>query len=335
MHLPGLLPAVHRPSGAELRYRAVPDRYLSFPGFTLGPGQWDELEIPVGLAFLFRNSVLGRTVAFYPGPGRGHRVRAVRCRPGTRWWRPTRSWRLLRADVEALLLRAPERGRAGFTCNLVPIDACYELVGRLRLLWRGFDGGSEAHDAHGRVLRDGDGPQPARRRPCNRRQAMSDLTFSVVDVFAEPYAAAPQLTARLRIEESTDAGDPRDRAALPRSASNRNGVATARTRRAGCSTCSGRGTGGSTPSSRSCGCSAARWSRGSRHHRGRPRDAVHLRLRGDLVEVPARAARGDDPGRLSVLRDRVHPRRERLRRANRSHGTGRRRTRSRSRCGRT
>jgi Family of unknown function (DUF6084) len=32
---------------------------------------------------------------------------------------------------------------------------------------------------------------------------MTDLTFSVVDVFAEPYAAAPQLTARLRIEEST------------------------------------------------------------------------------------------------------------------------------------
>jgi len=54
---------------------------------------------------------------------------------------------LLRADVEALLLRAPERGRAGFTCNLVPIDACYELVGRLRQLWRGFDGGGDAHAA--------------------------------------------------------------------------------------------------------------------------------------------------------------------------------------------
>jgi len=32
---------------------------------------------------------------------------------------------------------------------------------------------------------------------------MSDLSFSVVDLFAEPYAVAPQLTARLRIEEST------------------------------------------------------------------------------------------------------------------------------------
>ena len=33
---------------------------------------------------------------------------------------------------------------------------------------------------------------------------MSDLAFTVADVFAEPYAAAPQLTARLRIQESTD-----------------------------------------------------------------------------------------------------------------------------------
>ncbi len=32
---------------------------------------------------------------------------------------------------------------------------------------------------------------------------MSDLGFSIIDVFAEPYAAAPQLTARLRILESS------------------------------------------------------------------------------------------------------------------------------------
>ena len=32
---------------------------------------------------------------------------------------------------------------------------------------------------------------------------MSAYTFTVLDVFAEPYAAAPQLTARIRVEEST------------------------------------------------------------------------------------------------------------------------------------
>jgi hypothetical protein len=34
---------------------------------------------------------------------------------------------------------------------------------------------------------------------------MTDLAFCVADVFAEQYAAAPQLTARLRIEESSGA----------------------------------------------------------------------------------------------------------------------------------
>jgi Family of unknown function (DUF6084) len=32
---------------------------------------------------------------------------------------------------------------------------------------------------------------------------VSNYQFSVVDIFAEPYAAAPQLTARLRVQEST------------------------------------------------------------------------------------------------------------------------------------
>ncbi len=34
---------------------------------------------------------------------------------------------------------------------------------------------------------------------------MTDLAFSVVDVFPEPYAVSPQLTARLRIEETSGA----------------------------------------------------------------------------------------------------------------------------------
>ena len=30
---------------------------------------------------------------------------------------------------------------------MVPIDACYELAGKMRLHWRGFDGGTEARAA--------------------------------------------------------------------------------------------------------------------------------------------------------------------------------------------
>lgn len=127
---------------AALRYRAVPDRYLFFPEFTISQGEWDALEIPVGLAFFFRNSALGKTIAFYPGPA-----------GATESELPLEQWRsvlerhpqldVLAADVEALLIRVPERGTTDAVCLLLPIDACYEFVGRMRMLWRGFDGGQD------------------------------------------------------------------------------------------------------------------------------------------------------------------------------------------------
>jgi hypothetical protein len=129
-------------SAADLRYRAVPDRYLAFPGFALDRRTWEALQIPVGLAFFFRNSVLNRTVAFYPGPAGAteseldlndwNAISAAEPRVG-----------LLADDVEALLVRIVDDATAPM-CYLVPIDACYEFVGGLRKLWRGFDGGQEA-----------------------------------------------------------------------------------------------------------------------------------------------------------------------------------------------
>nr|WP_198429172.1 DUF5947 family protein [Nocardia bovistercoris] len=129
---------------AALRYRSVPDRYLAFPDFSIAQGEWDALDIPVGLAFFFVNSALGRPVAFYPGPA-----------GATESELPLDRWRALLdahpdldvalADVEALMIRVPERGTAHARCLLLPIDACYEFVGRMRMLWRGFDGGSDVH----------------------------------------------------------------------------------------------------------------------------------------------------------------------------------------------
>jgi hypothetical protein len=127
---------------ASLKYHAVPERYLSFPGFRLSPVEWDDLQIPVSMAFFFRNSQLGRTVAFYPGPaGATESELALDAWDRIRADNPALD--TLVPDVEALLVRARERSTA-FDCYLVPIDACYELVGHLRRLWKGFDGGSEA-----------------------------------------------------------------------------------------------------------------------------------------------------------------------------------------------
>ncbi|MEW1757038.1 DUF5947 family protein [Streptomyces cyaneofuscatus] len=130
-----------RPGAGQGRFRAVPDRYLTDPGFTLDADGRHRLQIPVGLAFFFRNSALDRFAAFYPSP-----AGATESELDPATWDAvigsTRLAGLLQDDVEALLLHA-ERGEPA-TCTLVPIDICYELVGRMRLHWKGFDGGAEA-----------------------------------------------------------------------------------------------------------------------------------------------------------------------------------------------
>ena len=57
------------PEGAGGKhFRAVPDRYLMFPDFSLSDAQWDALQIPVSVAFFLVNSELSRVAAFYPSP---------------------------------------------------------------------------------------------------------------------------------------------------------------------------------------------------------------------------------------------------------------------------
>ncbi len=137
---------------AQGRYRAVPDRYLYDPAFRLGGAQWEQLQIPVSMAFFFVNSSLERFVAFYPSPA-----------GATESLLPLDTWGDVLAanpafstptpDVEALLLNRGSQGPMGMggnglepdatECFLVPISDCYELVGRVRRLWRGFSGGEE------------------------------------------------------------------------------------------------------------------------------------------------------------------------------------------------
>jgi hypothetical protein len=128
------------PAAAGGRYRAVPERYARLDRDAFHLADWQALDIPVGIAFIFQNSGLGRPLAFYPSPA-GVTESSL----------PLETWRELVAnnpiletlcpELEALLIR---RVPAGFDCYIVPIDVCYELAGRIRTRWRGFDGGEEA-----------------------------------------------------------------------------------------------------------------------------------------------------------------------------------------------
>lgn len=133
-----------RPNAGRMKYVAVPDRYLADPGRVMTPARWDQLEIPVGLAFFLRSSRDGGELAgFYPSP-----AGVTECRLDLQLWQQlVVDYPLLGApvpDVEAALI---SRSDSGVDYFLVPIDACYELAGRMRLYWRGFDGGTEARQS--------------------------------------------------------------------------------------------------------------------------------------------------------------------------------------------
>jgi Family of unknown function (DUF5947) len=138
------------------RYRAVPERVYYDPSRPLTEADWNELQIPVAMAFFFYNSALGRVVAGYPSPGG-----ATECELDLAAWdRLAAGYPLLAAlapDVEAILVNR-QAGQGGisppsppglptYEMFLIPIDECYSLVGELRLRWQGFDGGAEAHAA--------------------------------------------------------------------------------------------------------------------------------------------------------------------------------------------
>jgi hypothetical protein len=122
------------------RFLAVPDRYLVDPERVMSPADWDQLEVPVGLAFFLRTSRDGALTGFYPSP-----AGVTECRLDLQLWgRLVADYPLLGApadDIEAALI---SRRDGGIAYYLVPIDVCYELAGRMRLKWRGFDGGAEA-----------------------------------------------------------------------------------------------------------------------------------------------------------------------------------------------
>ena len=137
------------------RYRRVPDRYLHDPARPMSAAEWDELEIPVGLAFFLYSSQAGQVAGFYPSP-----AGSTECRLDLgAWERLAQAHPLLAAiepDVEAALISRTDRAGTDKASTVehfvVPIDACYELAGRMRMLWKGFDGGTEARESIGEFL---------------------------------------------------------------------------------------------------------------------------------------------------------------------------------------
>ncbi len=124
-------------------YKLVPRRYLSLPDFQMTDEQWDELMIPVNMVYMFRDSKEDRVRAFYPSPaGATESLLALES-----WEELVRNNPILHemdCDVEALLINRIQSTHEHF---IVPIDACYQLVGLIRISWKGLSGGEEAWKA--------------------------------------------------------------------------------------------------------------------------------------------------------------------------------------------
>jgi hypothetical protein len=126
------------------KYRRVPRQVRLLSNFRMSDAEWDGLMIPINLAFFFSNSVDARVNVMYPSPA-----------GATESLLPLAAWnniiltnpilKSLEPDVEALLVNrvGQARGVAPGEYYIVPIDACYRLVGLIRLHWRGFSGGTE------------------------------------------------------------------------------------------------------------------------------------------------------------------------------------------------
>ena len=132
---------VFEPEGAAGgRYKPVPTRYVELADFAVSDAAWEQLQIPIGLAFFFDNSVEARTIALYPGPaGATESQLDLAAWNGVVDGDPVLA--TLEPDVEAVVIL---RRKGTTRCFVVPIDAAYKLVGIIRIAWRGFDGGPEA-----------------------------------------------------------------------------------------------------------------------------------------------------------------------------------------------
>ena len=119
------------------RFKLIPRDPRVLPKFKLSDAEWENLSLPIDLAFFFFSSLLKKVTAMYPGPA-----------GATESLLPLTAWTTLVADnprlgrlepdVEALLVNRVGETREYF---IAPIDACYELVGIIRVHWRGLSGG--------------------------------------------------------------------------------------------------------------------------------------------------------------------------------------------------
>jgi hypothetical protein len=123
----------------EGKFKLIPRDTRPLLDFTMTDGEWEGFALPINLAFFFYDTPNKKMTALYPSPA-----------GATESLLPLTAWealalanpiiRDLQPDVETLLINRMRETREYF---IAPIDVCFELVGLIRIHWRGFSGGED------------------------------------------------------------------------------------------------------------------------------------------------------------------------------------------------
>lgn len=118
------------------RFRRIPRRVRPLTDFAFTDVEWEELMLPIGLAFFIRSDD-GRIEALYPGAAGV--VESLISLDGSSY-RFTEHPVLagMEPEVEALLVNRVGREPVYV---VVPVDECFRLAGAIRKSWRGISGG--------------------------------------------------------------------------------------------------------------------------------------------------------------------------------------------------
>ena len=122
------------------RYRLVPTRRVRLGELGLTDEMWEQLRLPVDIAFFVRSSAADRVQSFYPSPmGATESLLTF----------DLDVLHTLEPDVEALLVDRHKGAREQW---IVPIDDCFRLVGLIRTRWKGLTGGRDVWSEIGRFF---------------------------------------------------------------------------------------------------------------------------------------------------------------------------------------
>jgi hypothetical protein len=140
---------------ANARYRQVPRRSRFLADFRMTDSQWNDLMMPINMAFFFRSTPQNRMMALYPSPA-GATESLLSLDSWDEVERENPVLREMEPDVEALLVNriGHARGFSAAEYYLTPVDECYRLVGLIRRSWQGLSGGTEVWRDVGQFFSD-------------------------------------------------------------------------------------------------------------------------------------------------------------------------------------